>query len=169
MLDFLIDSYIVVWILVRLLLSEPRDTSHISLRTLRLLSGCIFFLEVRMIYSRSWRWTLRAMWVRRTKCSWNCQCRQQARGILTYCCSRDDRFLVTYLGRPSPWLSLFWACVLCRRGTSTIPDPAVWVVASFVGFNMIDKDFGDRAVVVLIEMVGSIFIVCHRTSIISNL
>ena len=26
MLDFLVDSYIVVWILVRLLLSEPRDT-----------------------------------------------------------------------------------------------------------------------------------------------
>ena len=28
MLDFLVDSYIVVWILVRLLLSEPRDTDH---------------------------------------------------------------------------------------------------------------------------------------------
>ena len=31
MLDFLVDSYIVVWILVRLLLSEPRDTPSDSI------------------------------------------------------------------------------------------------------------------------------------------
>ena len=28
MLDFLVDSYIVVWILARLLLSEPRDNTQ---------------------------------------------------------------------------------------------------------------------------------------------
>ena len=47
MLDFLVDSYIVVWILVRLLLSEPRDikssiTSHLS----SVLGWCLIYLIV---------------------------------------------------------------------------------------------------------------------------